>query len=812
MKPVHSDGVLPLLPLRDMVVFPRSVVKIYVGRESSVRAVHKAIEGDNLVLICTQKRADINEPNQKDLYEIGTVGKIIRLQGLPDGTARLVIQGTDTFILRSLQTDNDHLEGSYKLIDVQQPDQKQLNELFKLLLLRTREYAQLRHQKESLLEAINSLATEPYNLFDFAVNMLPIRLEEKYQLLTCRDVEEMFVQLIGYIDSNLELQKIDERLQERVIGQINRNQREYYLNEQMKALQKEMSEIDGDKSSDPHQQLLERIEKAKMSEEAHKKAVEEAGKLRQMPAMSSESAVIRNYLDVLVALPWKKKTRPNYQIDKVRTILDRDHYGLRDVKDRIVEYIAAYKRSQGKLKTPILCLVGPPGVGKTSLAKSIAEAVNRKFVRMALGGVRDESEIRGHRRTYIGAMPGRIIQKLTKSEVVNPLFLFDEIDKMGMDFRGDPASALLEVLDPEQNSNFTDHYIEVEYDLSKVMFICTSNSMNIPEPLLDRMEIIRIAGYTEIEKLHIARRHLIPAQLEAHNCTPKEITFDDGALQGVIHHYTREAGVRAFERDIAKIIRKSILKIEQNEQSKGRKKATKTIAVTSDNLADFLGPKKFEDTDLVDLTKPGIANGLAWTSYGGHFLKVETAVFPGKGECIITGSIGEVMRESVRAAMSVLRVRSHWLDLPEDFFRKHDFHVHIPEGATPKDGPSAGITLCTALFSLLSGHVVQPRIAMTGELTISGGILPIGGLKEKLLAAHRAGIRKVFIPSKNAKDLVEIPKEVLQEVQVIEVSDIDQLLSQAITDFDQRWVNRPPTFMLAQGSKTKSSEARPRAH
>jgi len=807
MKSIKPDGRLPLLPLRDMVVFPRSVAKIYVGRPASVHAVHKAIEEDNLMLVCTQKKADLNEPTRQDLYEMGAIGKILRLQGLPDGTARLVIQGTDRFTLCELFAEKDYLEGSYRLIDSPPVDKSQLKELFKLLLLRSREYAQLRQHKDNLLDAINNLATEPYNLFDFAANMLPLSLEEKYKLLACKDAVEMVALLIGHLDGHLELHKIDERLQERVIGQINRNQREYYLNEQMKALQKEMGELDGGKSGDPNDALAERIERASMSEEAGKKARDELAKLRHMPPMSSESAVIRNYLDVLLNLPWKKKTRPNYNLEHARRVLDRDHYGLKDVKERIVEYIAAYKRGKDKVKTPILCLVGPPGVGKTSLAKSIADAVNRKFVRMALGGVRDESEIRGHRRTYIGAMPGRIVQKLTKSEVVNPVFLFDEIDKMGMDFRGDPASALLEVLDPEQNSKFNDHYLEVDYDLSRVMFICTSNSMNIPEPLLDRLEIIRLAGYTENEKQHIARRHLIAAQLAAHSCTKDEVRIDDEALASIINHYTREAGVRSLEREIAKVIRKSLLKLEQGAQQKGKKTKPESLHITTNALDEYLGPKKFEDSELAEEDKTGVVNGLAWTRYGGHILKVETAVFPGKGECIITGSVGDVMRESVRAALSVLRARSHWLKLPDNFFNKHDFHVHIPEGATPKDGPSAGITLCTALFSLMSGRMVAPNMAMTGELTISGSVLPIGGLKEKMLAAHRAGIRKVFIPRKNAKDLVEIPSEVLDAMQVVEIGDIDQLLSQAIERFDPAWLTLPQPFLFGP-DKERPRDAR----
>ena len=807
MKPAKPDGRLPLLPLRDMVVFPKSVVKVYVGRAASVRAVHRAIETDNLILIATQKKADIDTPKRHDLYETGTIGKILRLQGLPDGTARLVMQGTNACKLGEVVEANDCLEGSYRLIDTPPADPAQLKELFKLLLLRSREYAQMRQHKESLLEAINNLAAEPYNLFDFAANMLPLSLEDKYKLLACEDVEHMVALLIGHFDSYLELHKIDERLQDKVRGQINRNQREYYLNEQMKALQQELGEIDGGKG-DPNEALAARIAATPMTEEANKKAEDELTKLRHMPPMSSESAVIRNYLDTLLNLPWKKRTRPNYQLDHARSVLDRDHYGLSDVKDRIVEYIAAYKRSKGKIKPPILCLVGPPGVGKTSLAKSIAEAVNRKFVRMALGGMRDESEIRGHRRTYIGSMPGRIMQKLTKAAVTNPVFLFDEIDKMGMDFRGDPASALLEVLDPEQNNRFNDHYLEVDYDLSGVMFICTSNSMNIPQALSDRLEIIRLAGYTENEKLHIARQFLLANQLAAHSCTKEEVTLGDDAIKSIINHYTREAGVRSLEREIAKVIRKSLLQLEQTEQqqkSKDRKKhkggkptPITQIQVSSDNLADYLGPRRFEDSELAEADKIGVVNGLAWTKYGGHMLKVETAVFPGKGECTITGSVGEVMRESVRAAQTMLRARSHWLGLPDNFFNKHDFHVHIPEGATPKDGPSAGITLCVALFSLVSGLKVVPQIAMTGELTISGTVLPIGGLKEKLLAAHRAGVSKVFIPAKNAKDLVEIPAEVLDALKVVTVSDIDQLLSQVIDGFKPGWLTLPQPYLFSK--------------
>ena len=788
------DGTLPLLPLRGMVVFPGSLIQVFVGRAPSIAAIKEAIDSDNLILLSTQLKAEVDNPSFSDLYEKGTLATIIRVHNLPDGTARVMLEGIDKFELLSLEKQQQGYTGQYRIIEPESSNQEK-EPLLKLMLGRVREFLQYRQQpSDQAIKSLEEATDQPDKLIGLVIGLMPFTLDEKYSLLDTSNEISRLELLIALVESHIEMLRVDEKIHNRIRKQISKGQKEHYLNEQMKAIQKEITDLD--ETKEPLAALEKSIADAKMSKEANNKAQEELTRLRMMPAMSSEATVVRSFIDTLISLPWSKKSRTNKDISKAKKQLDGDHYALGDVKERILEYLAVSKRAKN-LRAPVLCLVGPPGVGKTSLGKSIAKATGRDFIRLSLGGVRDESEIRGHRKTYIGSMPGRIIQKMSKSGTNNPLFLLDEIDKMGQDFRGDPASALLEVLDPEQNSTFNDHYLEVDYDLSDVLFICTSNSMNIPDALLDRLEVIRLAGYTEDEKLHIAREHLVSRQLQQHAIT-KELTIDDSAIKKVIRCYTREAGVRELERKLGKVVRRFVFRLESGEIKKKDLPAT----IKSEDLQDLLGPEKFNPTDMASSNEVGIVNGLAWTQFGGELLKIETLAVPGKGEFVMTGSLGDVMQESIRASMTIVRSKSHWLGLPEDFFKKHDIHIHMPEGATPKDGPSAGIAMCTALFSLLSGIAVRGDVAMTGEVTISGKVLPIGGLKEKVLAAQRSGVVKVLIPEKNVKDLVEIPEEVLKQVECVAVKTIDEVLKQALESFDDKWLP------LANSSVTMGSEHR----
>ncbi|MFT4816749.1 MAG: ATP-dependent Lon protease [Pseudohongiellaceae bacterium] len=765
-----SNTQFPLLPLRDVVVYPQIVQPLFVGRPKSIKALEIAMASNKQVLLVAQKNASDDEPAAEDLYQIGTIATILQLIRLPDGTVKVLVEGLDRAQLRNVSFDAEHFSAEILVLDTDAVPEKESELLIRSLLSQFEQYVQL--SKKIPPEVMTSISSidEPGRLVDTIANHMTLQLAEKQNLLELVGLQGRIEHLMALIESEIDLFQVEKRIRGRVKKQMEKSQREYYLNEQMKAIQKEMGEMDD--VPNEAEELKSRIDDAGMPKEAKEKAVSELNKLKQMSPMSSEASVVRTYLDWMVSIPWKKRSKVRMDLVKAEEILETDHYGLKEVKERILEYLAVQKRVK-KLKGPILCLVGPPGVGKTSLGESIARATNRKFVRMALGGVRDEAEIRGHRKTYIGSLPGKLVQKLAKVGVKNPLFLLDEIDKMGMDNRGDPASALLEVLDPEQNHSFNDHYLEVDYDLSEVMFVCTSNSMNIPEALLDRMEVIRLPGYTEEEKISIAERYLIPKQKKNNGVKDQELTFTTEPISDLVRYYTREAGVRGLEREIAKICRK-VVKENSLESS------AEAVNLTSDVLEQYSGVRKYDYGKAEKENLIGQVNGLAWTSVGGELLTIEAVAVNGKGKTTKTGSLGDVMQESIQAAFTVVRSRAESLGLATNFHEKYDLHIHVPEGATPKDGPSAGVGMCTALVSALTSIPVRADVAMTGEITLRGQVLKIGGLKEKLLAAHRGNIKTVLIPADNARDLKEIPDNIKADLNIIPVRWIDQVLEHAL--------------------------------
>ena len=769
-------GFLPLLPLRDVVVYPHLVIPLFVGRAKSVKALEIASEGDKQIFLVAQKSANKDEPEASDLYDVGTIATVLQMLKLPDGTVKVLVEGVSRAKLVEFQDTSDCFTAKAEVIVDDPEDDHEIQALMRTVFTQFDQYVKL--NKKIPPEILTSLATieDASRLADTITAHLTLKLEEKQSILEMFSVSQRLEHLLGLMEGEIDILQVEKRIRGRVKRQMEKSQREYYLNEQVKAIQKELGEQDENADID---ELAKRITAAKMPKEALDKANSEMKKLRMMSPMSAEASVVRNYIETLVSLPWKKKTKIHKDLVEAQRILDEDHYGLEKVKERIVEYLAVQQRVD-KSKAPILCLVGPPGVGKTSLGQSIAKAINRKFVRVALGGVRDESEIRGHRRTYIGSMPGKILQSMAKVSVKNPLFLLDEVDKMGQDMRGDPSSALLEVLDPEQNHTFVDHYVEVEYDLSDVMFVATSNSLNIPEALMDRMEIIRIAGYTEDEKLNIAMRYLVPKQLKAHGLKANEIEITEAAVQEIIRFYTREAGVRSLDREISKVCRKVVKDILTAKQSLAKDAKVEQIVVKPENIEKYLGIQRFDYGLAAKENQVGQVTGLAWTQVGGDLLTIESVAMPGKGKTITTGKLGEVMQESIQAAMSVVRSRAKRLGIPEDFYEKNDIHIHFPEGATPKDGPSAGIGITTALVSVLTNIPVRADVAMTGEITLRGEVLPIGGLKEKLLAAHRGGIKTVLIPDQNVKDLTEIPENVKNCLDIHPVKWIDEVLEYAL--------------------------------
>lgn len=775
--PVFSaeSGLLPLLPLRDVVVYPHLVIPLFVGRTKSVKALEIASEGNKQILLVAQKSPNNDEPDASDLYEVGTIATVLQMLKLPDGTVKVLVEGLRRArVIEFVETEECFAARAEDVEDSADPDNES-QALMRTVFTQFDQYVKL--NKKIPPEILTSLATidDAGRLADTITAHLTLKLEEKQKILEMFSVIQRLEHLLNLLEAEIDILQVEKRIRGRVKRQMEKSQREYYLNEQVKAIQKELGEQDENADIE---ELEKRIKDARMPKEALNKVSAEMKKLRLMSPMSAEASVVRNYIETLVSLPWRKKTKISKDLAAAESILDADHYGLDKVKERIIEYLAVQQRVD-KLKAPILCLVGPPGVGKTSLGQSIARAVNRKFVRMALGGVRDESEIRGHRRTYIGSMPGKVLQSMTKVGVKNPLFLLDEVDKMGQDFRGDPSSALLEVLDPEQNHTFNDHYVEVEYDLSDVMFVATANSLNIPEPLLDRMEIIRLAGYTEDEKVNIANRYLMPKQLKVHGLKDSEIHVSEAALRDIVRYYTREAGVRSLDREISKICRK-VVKELITAQSKSPAKAVRKISVTPRILEKYLGVQRYDFGLAAAENQVGQVTGLAWTSVGGELLTIESTLMPGKGNIIRTGQLGDVMKESIEAARTVVRSRAKRLGIPEDFYEKNDIHVHLPEGATPKDGPSAGIALTTALVSVLTNIPVRADVAMTGEITLRGEVLPIGGLKEKLLAAHRGGIKTVLIPQQNVKDLVEIPGNIKNHLDIHPVKWIDEVLELAL--------------------------------
>ena len=770
MAPTSSVLELPLLPLRDVVVYPHMVLPLFVGREKSIEALEDAMASDKQVLLVAQRSAAEDNPGADDIYQIGTVSNILQLLKLPDGTIKVLVEGGYRAMVDHVNDDGDFATAGVREIESADIPEDEVEALLRSTVAQFEKYVNL--SKKVPAEVLTSLSgiDEPGRLADTIAAHMSVDLEEKQKILEISGIRARLEHLMGLMEAEIDLFQVEKRIRGRVKKQMEKSQREYYLNEQMKAIQKELGDMD--EAPNELDELQLRIDEAKMPEEARDKAESELGKLKMMSPMSAEASVVRSYIDWMVNVPWTKRSKVKHDLKRATKILDEDHYGLDEVKDRILEYLAVQKRVR-KVKGPVLCLVGPPGVGKTSLGESLARATNRKFVRMALGGVRDEAEIRGHRRTYIGSMPGKLLQKMSKAGVKNPLFLLDEIDKMGMDHRGDPASAMLEVLDPEQNHAFNDHYLEVDYDLSDVMFVCTSNTMNIPGPLLDRMEVIRIPGYTEDEKLNIAQRYLNPKQIKLNGLKKDEITISDGALLDIIRYYTREAGVRALEREIAKVCRKMVKAFALGEL-KGN------AEVTSEMLPDLLGVRKYNYGIAEEENKIGQVTGLAWTSVGGELLTIEAVSVTGKGRHVKTGSLGDVMQESIQAATTVVRSRSQVLGIPATYHDKHDVHFHVPEGATPKDGPSAGVAMCTALVSVCTNIPVRADVAMTGEITLRGEVLPIGGLKEKLLAARRGGIKTVIIPKENERDLKEVPDNIKEHLDIKAVKWIDEVLELAL--------------------------------
>ena len=763
---------LPVLPLRDVVVFPYMVMPLFVGRAKSISALDEAMNEGKQLLLVSQKQADLEEPTVDDVFDVGTIANIIQLLKLPDGTVKVLVEGQQRAKINQLNDGEDHFSAEVTPIETTFGDEKELDVVKAAVLNEFESYLQLNKKiPADVLGALQRI-DDADRLADTMAAHIPVTVRHKQSVLELADVQERLEYLLGMMESEADILQVEKRIRGRVKKQMEKSQRNYYLSEQIKAIRKEMDEGESEDTIDEVEQLRQKVEAAGMPADVREKVESELQKLKMMSAMSAEATVVRSYVEWMLQVPWHKRTKVKKDIAKAQQVLDADHYGLERVKERILEYLAVQARLN-KIKGPILCLVGPPGVGKTSLGQSIANATGRKYVRMALGGVRDEAEIRGHRKTYIGALPGKLIQKMAKVGVKNPLFLLDEIDKMSSDMRGDPASALLEVLDPEQNTTFNDHYLEVDYDLSDVMFVATSNSMNIPGPLLDRMEVIRLSGYTEDEKLNIAMRHLLQKQIERNGLKKGELTIEENAILDIIRYYTREAGVRGLEREISKICRKAVKNLLVNPK-------VKSIIVNSDNLHDYLGVKRFEFGKADTQNRVGEVTGLAWTEVGGDLLTIETASVVGKGKLTFTGSLGDVMKESIQAAMTVVRARAEKLGINSEFHEKRDIHIHVPDGATPKDGPSAGIAMCTALVSCLTGNPVRADVAMTGEISLRGKVLPIGGLKEKLLAAHRGGIKTVLIPKDNVKDLEEIPDNVKENLAIHAVETIDEVLGLAL--------------------------------
>ena len=774
---------IPLIPLRDVVIYPYMVIPLFVGRQKSIEALDIAMANDESIVLVAQKNPDDDDPTNAQLYQVATYARILQMLKLPDGTVKLLVEGEQRVSIESIEDKGDYLQANIVLMPETTLDATMQKGLCRTLISQFEQFVKLSKKIPSeVLSAVVNIQ-DPERLADTIAAQLKIPIAEKQKLLELPSVEERFNALMQYMEGEIDLVKVEKRIRGRVKKQMEKSQREYYLNEQMKAIQKELGDIDENGAGGEVDKFIEKVANAGMPLEAKEKAISEIEKLKMMSPMSSEANVVRGYVEWMLNIPWKKKSRLKHDLNAANKILEEDHYGLQEVKDRILEYLAVQQRVK-KMRGSILCLVGPPGVGKTSVGKSIARATGRKYVRMALGGVRDEAEIRGHRRTYIGSMPGRIIQKMTKVGVKNPLFLLDEIDKLGMDHRGDPASALLEVLDPEQNNSFNDHYMEIDYDLSDVMFVCTSNSLNIPDALLDRMEVIRIPGYTEEEKLNIATRYLLPKQLLANGLRPSELSMSNAVIIDIIRYYTREAGVRNLEREIAKVCRKVVKQhvISTNSigKEKGQSTAKPTSIISQDTLSEFAGVKRFS-YGVVDVDdRIGHVSGLAWTQVGGDILTIEAAVVPGKGRLIKTGYLGDVMQESIQAAMTIVRGRAASIGVDSNFHENQDIHIHVPEGATPKDGPSAGIGMCTALISVLTNIPVKAHVAMTGEITLRGQVLPIGGLKEKLLAAHRGGIKTVIIPKENERHLQDIPDNIKSDMNIVPVEWIDDVLTTAL--------------------------------
>ena len=763
----------PVLSLRDVVVYPYMVIPLFVGRERSIQALDQAMNVDKRIVLVTQRSPEVDQPGPDDLYDVGTLATVLQLLKLPDGTTKVLVEGGERVRIESFEDLESHYAAHWApLPDEAGANEAELEVIMRSLVSLFEQYVKLNRKIPPELLTTLAGIDDPSRLADTVAAHLSIALEQKQELLEMGSPSQRMEHLMRLVEGEMEVLQLEKRIRGRVKTQMEKSQREYYLNEQMKAIQKELGDLDD--APNDLEDLARRIEEAGMSQEAKKKTTSELNKLKMMSPMSAEATVVRNYIDWILSVPWKKRSRIRKKLDQAENILEEDHYGLERVKERILEYLAVQQRVKA-MKGPILCLVGPPGVGKTSLGRSIARATGRKFVRMSLGGVRDEAEIRGHRRTYIGSMPGRVVQNMAKVGTRNPLFMLDELDKMSMDFRGDPSSALLEVLDPEQNHAFNDHYLEVDFDLSEVMFIATANSLNIPGPLLDRMEVIRIPGYTEDEKLNIAQRYLLPKQMEQHGLKDDEIKVSEQVLVDIIRYYTRESGVRNLEREIAKICRKVVKQLALESDRK-------SVTVTARNLEKLLGVRQFRYGIADEHNEIGQVTGLAWTSVGGEILKIEATLMPGKGRLTQTGHLGDVMKESIQAAMTVVRSRASLLGLDKDFHEHYDAHVHVPEGATPKDGPSAGIAMCTSLVSALTRIPVRADVAMTGEITLRGKVLPIGGLKEKLLAAHRAGMRLVVIPKDNEKDLSDIPKNIIRKLDIRAVSEIDEVLELALTE------------------------------
>jgi ATP-dependent Lon protease len=767
--PVAQSDLLAVLPLRDIVVFPHMIVPLFVGREKSVRALEAVMKEDKQILLVAQKNASQDDPSAEDIYRVGTVSTILQLLKLPDGTVKVLVEGSRRAKITGFKETDSYFEAFTETMPDEGTDAKELEALGRTVVSQFEQYIKLNKKiAPEVLVSLNQIE-EPSKLADTVASHLNLKIPEKQELLEIAKVGERLERVFGHMESEIGVLQVEKRIRNRVKRQMEKTQREYYLNEQLKAIQKELGE--GEDGKDENAELEARIKKTKLSKEAREKAMQELKKLKTMSPMSAEATVVRNYLDWMLSIPWKRRSKIRNDVTEAEKVLEGDHYGLEKVKERIIEYLAVQARSP-KVRGPILCLVGPPGVGKTSLGKSVAKATGRNFVRMSLGGVRDEAEIRGHRRTYIGSMPGKVIQGMKKAKTSNPLFLLDEVDKLGADWRGDPSSALLEVLDPEQNSTFNDHYLEVDYDLSDVMFVTTANSLRMPQPLMDRMEIIRIPGYTEDEKVEIAKRHLISKQSDAHGLKADEWHISDDALRDLIRYYTREAGVRNLEREIANLARKSVKELVTSKAKK--------VTITRKNVEKYSGVRKFRfgETEAEDMV--GVVTGLAWTEVGGEILTIESVLLPGKGNVKHTGKLGDVMQESVSAALSYVRSRATRFGIKPTLFEKRDIHVHVPEGATPKDGPSAGVAMATSIVSILTGIPVRRDVAMTGEITLRGRVLPIGGLKEKLLAALRAGINTVFIPKENEKDLAEIPDNVKKHLKLVPVSDVDEVIAQAL--------------------------------